>query len=884
MRVTGPSLATALSRQLKIFDYKSLRDPEVFAQLYWLFSREAIAGNSLEKYAEALQDEASGALPSHQMGLFAGGYQSIDDLFLAQLDDYRETLARAFKRDNSDMTGEQLTETVQRTLDRLVFLRFLEDKLIEPERIVQKIAHAKQPWKEFLAQSHRLDGIYNGIVFKPHSLLDQPDFVRDTQDFVSLCTDLSANDSPYDFNHIPVEMLGRIYERFLGKVVTATAKRVQVEDKPDVRRAGGVFYTPDYIVQYMAEQALQPLMAGKKPNELLKVRAIDTSCGSGSFLIGVFDVLLRQLGRLYFADPKLAKAGDWVERDGQWRLSIQKKRELLVSCIHGVDIDAQAVQVAQLSLYLKLMEDETTASAAQGQMEMQEALLPTLNRNIIVGNALISPLDDAPNDEMFAEEMFAQHHAVNLRSTFFQVMQKEGGFDLVIGNPPYIKEYTHREAFDGLRSSPYYQGKMDIWYLFACRGLDLLKPKRGRLALIATNNWTTNAGAKKLRQKIIRDARIEQLIDFADFKVFRDAGIQTMILLAKKDPAPTHYSFDLRRLARKKPSLESAKALLGADLGGMGEMRLVAPIEREKLAAGQALTFAEADSRALLEKIEGARNFIFTAKEVGVGIDVHQDFLNARRHEKLARKLGAGHGIFNLTEAERQDLALNKAEKKLLKPFFTTAQLGRYWGNPQHNLWVIYTDSSFKSPDSMARYPKLKAHLDQFKTVITSDNKPYGLHRARDEKFFVGEKIISARKCAQPTFTYTDFDCYVSQTFNLIKTDRVPLKYLTALLNSKLMRFWLRHQGKMQGRQFQVDKEPLLAMPLCTTDAAREAKIVRLVEHILLTTPQLASAPTDAQAEQIQRSLDNADQAIQAHIYAIYGLDEAEIERVEADK
>lgn len=887
-----PTIASALSRQHKAYHYTQYRDPDLFAEIYWLFSREAVASNSLQNYANDLPTLASSDLPAHQLGLFAGGYQSIDDLFLIQLDQYRETLARAFKRDNPSMDGEQLTEVVQRTLDRLVFLRFLEDKLIEPELIVQKLGHAKNPWGDFVQHSKRLDGIYNGIVFKPHPQMDQASFLQQQQEFVQICEELSDAHSPYDFNHIPVEILGRIYERFLGKVVTATAKRVSVEEKPEVRKAGGVFYTPDYIVQYMAEQALVPLLQKKKPSDIFKTRIIDTSCGSGSFLIGVYEVLLQHVSQLYFNDPTLAaKSGEWIEREGKWSLSLKRKRELLVQCIYGVDIDAQAVQVAQLSLFLKLMEDETTASAALVQQEIETTLLPNLSRNIIVGNSLLSRLDDTGTEDFFASnqtlEQLAKLKAINLRTAFGDVMLREGGFDLVIGNPPYIKEPTNKAAFDHLRGSPYYQGKMDIWYMFACRALDLLKDNTGRLAMIATNNWVTNAGAKALRNKILKDAKIEQLIDFGDYKVFKDAGIQTMILIANRATAPHQYSFDLRKLTLKKTSLVQAQALLlkapqGDVPAVQGQIRLAAKIDRQAM-LDKPFTFASIDNDAVLDKIASKANFIFTEKEVGVGIDVHQDYVSERLHTKLFAKFGYAHGIFNLSNDEKRDLVLSKAEQKLIKPFFTTHQLQKYFGKSFNCDWVIYTDSKYKDKHSLDKYPKLKAHLDQFQSVITSDNKPYGLHRARNENFFQGEKIICLRKCKEPTFTYTDFDCYVSQTFNIIKTNRINQKYLTALLNSKLVKYWLKHKGKMQGRMFQVDKEPLLRIPLCTTDSATQAKIVVLIDKVLQLIPLVKSATLETQRDSYQHLLEDADASLQRLIYAVYGLNTDDIRQIESD-
>ncbi|GAI34013.1 unnamed protein product, partial [marine sediment metagenome] len=167
-----------------------------------------------------------------------------------------------------------------------------------------------------------------------------------------------------------------------------------------------------------------------------------------------------------------------------------------------------------------------------------------------------------------------------------------------------------------------------------------------------------------------------------------------------------------------------------------------------------------------------------------------------------------GDGIFVLRENEKKSISFLENELELINPSYTTNELHKWYGNPRNKEWVIYTDSSFNKPRNIRPFPNIKAHLDKFKKVITSDNKPYGLHRARDEYFFKGEKIIAVRKCKEPTFTYTDFDCYVSATFYVIKSERINMKYLTAILNSKLIAFWLRHKGKMQGNNYQIDKEP----------------------------------------------------------------------------
>ena len=178
-----PDLETALQRNLKKFHFSQYADTEKFAEIYWLFSREAVAGGSLEKYAEALPKKRGTA----KRGLFKGGDQDIDEAFLEDLDAHRDTLAHIFKNSNPKLDGESLTEATQRTLDRLVFIRFLEDKLIEPQYLVAKFGERGSAWGDFIATSRRLDGIYNGIVFKQNDILDSPAFKVDDDQFSGIC-------------------------------------------------------------------------------------------------------------------------------------------------------------------------------------------------------------------------------------------------------------------------------------------------------------------------------------------------------------------------------------------------------------------------------------------------------------------------------------------------------------------------------------------------------------------------------------------------------------------------------------------------------------------------------------------------------------------------
>jgi len=446
---------------------------------------------------------------------------------------------------------------------------------------------------------------------------------------------------------------------------------------------------------------------------------------------------------------------------------------------------------------------------------------------------------------------------------FWKRPSKEG-FDIVIGNPPYVKEYVNRHAFDGFReTSPYYIGKMDLWYGFACHGIDLLC-RGGHLCLIAQNNWTTSAGAKKMRNKIVEDARILQMLDFNTYMVFENADIQTMIMLFGKNQTADNYELDYR-IMTEGATKEDMFALFNKQI--CRNTYIIQKFSRTKF-ANKVFTFSE--SEVIFDKISENKVYL-QDDEVAQGIVFPQDFLDKKGAAKLEDRFPIGSGIFCLSYDEKNKLNLTDNEKSIIKPYFSTEQIGRYYTIPSNSKWMIYTDSSFKRANSMDNYPHIKAHLDQFIDVFTSDNKPYGLHRCRKEKFFQGEKIISLRKCVErPCFSYSDFDCYVSQTFFSIKTSRWNMKFLTGVLNSKLVAFWLRHKGKMQGTNYQVDKEPLQEIPLPLIDLSLQQPIIDLVDAIF-TKKRLNP----------QADILDLENSIDRLIYNLYELSDDEIKIVE---
>jgi len=462
-------------------------------------------------------------------------------------------------------------------------------------------------------------------------------------------------------------------------------------------------------------------------------------------------------------------------------------------------------------------------------------------------------------------------NAFEWRFEFPSVLDDNGdfvGFDVVIGNPPYIKEYEGKHIFDGLRKNEVYQGKMDLWYMFVADGIKILNQK-GTLNFIAPNNWTTNSGASLTRNFVLKNAKLLQIIDFNSFMVFDSASIQTMIMQFSNEKTD-NYTFDYRKIKTEKPVYNDVLNLINNV--NSDEIELLQPTILTDNYLNKSLTFTNNTNDIILNKIKEKQNFYLDEKhEVAQGIVFPQDFLNKASNEKAKNKFEVGEGIFGLSETKKNNLNLQENELQLIKPYFTSEHFFRYYANNQNNLWLIYTSSKFKNADAILPYPNLKNHLDKFQEVITSDNKPYGLHRTRKENFFKGEKIIVQRKCAgKPVFTYTDFDTYVSATFYVIKTEKLNQKYLVGLLNSRLIEFWLKNKGKMQGNNFQLDKEPLLNIPIIKPNATIETKISAKVNAIL----HLKQKNSQADTQILETEID-------AMVYDLYGLTDEEIAIVE---
>lgn len=265
------------------------------------------------------------------------------------------------------------------------------------------------------------------------------------------------------------------------------------------------------------------------------------------------------------------------------------------------------------------------------------------------------------------------------RFEYPQLLDDKGafiGFDIIIANPPYIKEgRMSKTFFEPYKDSPYYKGKMDIWYLFACNGLDLLNPN-GVLCFIATNNWTTSFGASKLRDKVIKETRICNIVDFGAVMMFESASIQTMIMMFQKDKNTDDYTFDYRKLTAYKATEKEAIAILAPSYKTYDQAECYTPTIRRANFLLQNITFSQSDD--ILDKIYNVKNNIFLfEEELTNGIHPHYDFINKKLSEKYGFPIG--DGIFGLSKSEIDGLDLSEDEVKLIKPYYNSSDnVARY--------------------------------------------------------------------------------------------------------------------------------------------------------------------------------------------------------------
>ena len=875
-----PNIETAADRIYKKYHHTDFVDEEKLRELYFLFSRDAVANDSIERFA-AEMPKARGArktrlFRSHQI-------EPIDEEFLRDLDDQRESLAKAFKKSDSTLDSESLTEITQRTLDRLVFIRFLEDKLVETGEIINGFgSRGGSPWRDFVGESARLNKIYNGIIFKPHDILDSTTFTPDEKAFEEVRDDLSNLNSPYDFNTIPIHILGSIYERFLGKTIVATDKRVKIEEKPEVRKAGGVYYTPEYIVRYIVENTIGTLIEGKKPEEIAKMRFADIACGSGSFLLGVFDYLIAYHVRYFDKFKKNRKEAIENKQaretaEGTLQLTLSFKREILLNNIYGVDLDMQAVEVAQLSLYLKLLEEETTSTAQQYLTGFREQMLPSLNKNIVHGNSLISYRNYsmfAALDSNIAKDLNLMDFEQSFPKIFSNNDKSKCGFDAIVGNPPYVRQELlgdFKHYFKKYYET--YHGVADLYVYFFEQYIKLLKDG-GEFGIIVANKWLRANYGEPLR-RWLKQYEIEEIVDFGDLPVFQGATTYPCVVIVRKSDKETE-SFDSVQIESLDFGNRTLTEIVEADKF---------EVKKEYL-KDKGWSLSSKDKQELLDKLS----------KIGVPLGEYVD-------GKIYRGILTGLNEAFVIDAETRDrlIAENASSAELIKPFLAGRDIKRYETPTAEKFLILipkyWTKENIRKENSSNKFSANTA-LDWLKTnypAIVNHLQPFA--QRAEKRYDKGEywwelrgcdyydefekpKLIYPNICKQPEFVFSETIDYTNQKCFIISIDD---KYLLAILNSKVSFFLFRQLlPKLRGDFYEPSYVYFKDFPIRTIDfdkpldKERHDKIVGLVEQMLDAKKKLNDANTDKDKQFYQRFCSSLDTQIDNLVYDLYELTDEE--------
>lgn len=820
-----PDFDTALSTEIEYYTFTDFLNQDKFAEIFWLFSREAVAAGNLETYIGNLPKYKG---KSGKQGNLFGGGASIDDSFLEYIDEIRLQMAQAFYTGNPNLDNYQLTEATQRTIDRLVFMRFLEDKQIEPENLLHNIANAAKPWKKFIAECRRLDTKYNGIVFKPH-FMDKDGFLgADEAQFREIAADLDHTNTPYDFNYIPIHILGNIYERFLGKVISIQDGKASVEEKLEVRKAGGVFYTPKYIVDYIVEHTVGPLLEkARYPSKVAELKIADISCGSGSFLIGVYGRLLDWYRGYYNQHPTAAKESGchWDEENGIWVLSIRQKQQILLDNVYGTDIDMQAAEVTQVSLFLKLLEDETMATANEMNVLFAEKILPDLSGNIKCGNALIGYdiMDNLPDFDLSHQRSINPFEFEQAFPKVFRRPQK--GFDAIVGNPPYVKVSSKEQKEQRFYFKQHYHHQnyqYDLYLLFLERSGALLA-ENGKIGMIVPNTWLQSLTYTEIRRHLLNDYRWQKILHGKEH-IF-DAVVDTHVLIFEKGRLNGKNLFDVEMA--ENCQISSYQRLDQNHFDKQG---------------GIINILATPEETTLFEKIKKQSIALQDCTIVYNGV---KPFEKGKGNPPQSKETVRDKPYV------KEDCP--KPEGENWKPLMRGSLMNKYISCWNEDSWIQYGEWL-----AAPRQPQI---------------------------FSAPEKIIVRQTADRIIATLIGKDIICRDNLHIVIPTTVNAKFALAVLNSKLTDFCYYQLNPESGEALaQVKKahvEQLLLPKVNQANQTLHDQLVKLADQMLQAKQNAKTAETESDQTFHNQRIAFLDDKINQTVYRMYGLNDAEIALIE---
>jgi len=845
--------------RIKYITYDKYLDE--FEYLWEIFSKEQVLKGSFDKYIKS--------------DTVKKGTTTVDKEFLLSLDTWRNYLATSISIKNKQLDEDEINFVVQQTIDRLIFLRIAEDRGVEPYGQIKASVNAKSDsYKNLFFNFKKADEKYNSGLFDFKKDIISENLVIDNKVIKTIVNEMYFP-SPYEFSEIPIEILGSVYEQFLGKQIKIdSAHRVKIEEKPEVRKAGGVYYTPQYVVEYIVKNTVGKLIEGKTPKQISDIKIVDPACGSGSFLIGAYQFLL-DYHKNYYTDSGTKTGKKDSPTTPQGNLTSAEKKRILLNNIYGVDIDTNAVEVTKLSLLLKCMEGETETSLSQQYQLWHERILPSLDNNIKSGNSLVDEdyydgiIDFEPTVEKkikpfnwqrafpevffnikptFKQELKAQVYKIQNQANKDKVnadylIQKfsskledptteygNRGFDIVIGNPPYLggREWKSENGnvynyFINRYKVAEYQ--FDIYALFWEIGVRILKPD-GLIGYITPNTWLNNQSNTKLRTYILENTSILSIIDYSKINVFEQATVLPITTILEK--TKTH-----------------------SDL-----TEIFAPIENQ-------LILKNCVDQNIW--IDGNLNII--------NIDLNQDDLKLR--DKIENA-----GI------ELQKLALVKFGIKVY-------QTGK--GKPKQTAEAAKNkifESKKEENDNYLPYLKGK-DINKYQINWDGDWLNYGAHLAEPRviDLFTGKRLLVRRIVGNTLIAaYIEKDLVTGQLLQIVKPQKPDdSKYLLGILNSKLIAFYFRKKYNRRDKTFpEIRIYELASMPIKQINNNNNVQLklrddlIVSVDLMLKLNEELQTAKLPDKIEQLKTHIEHTDKRINKIVYELYGLEKPEIDIIEA--
>lgn len=810
--IPRPFHSTTAGR-IEYFTYKDL--PTHWATLDRMFSKRTVQAGALEAMAASTKQPAEA--------------RPIDEAFLADIRSWRELLAKNIAAKNPALDVVELNHAVQVLIDRIIFLRIAEARGLEPPAALRGVLEGEESlYSRLLSLFARADDRYNSGLFhlSPNTELPGPvddiskNLVVDDHPLSRIIERLYYPE-PYEFSVLPADILGRVYEQFLGERVTlSSAHEAVVEQKPEVRKAGGVYYTPVPIVDYIVEHTVRPLLEGKKPADVAKLRFLDPACGSGSFLIAVYQCLL-DWHRDYYADkPRLAKSNLEFGSDGFLRVKPQERKQILQNNIFGVDIDPQAVEVTKLSLLLKVIE-------GQQQMELNVGrILPDLDANITCGNSLIGT--DFPMPLYLSAEEELQFNPFDWREKWPAIIDG-GGFDAVVGNPPYLNidsvwgKGDPRLGYIRSAFSEVYADKTDILFYFIKKAVDVC---RGEIGYIVSRSFLEADKAQNLRGWLGGNVRVREVLDFQHASVFPKVGINTAIIRLTKSSVPKTTEFR-RWSAPVLPAGYSAEVLTDRDRTANID------VPRSNLTS-KAWNFGNARVEALLAKLDAAGEPVGDILKIGQGM---QTGLNSAFVMELSSS--------RYQELHAAGLAYLRARNSDIEA-----------------CWIAASGVALIFPDAVENIVDLpldvQEHLEAHRTALEGraayergDCQWWQYTWPRQKESVDRPKILCPYRAASNRFSLDADSAFLglTDTTVLYESDQPEdLRYVVGVLNSRVASFRFQYLGKLLGGgvyEYYENTVSQLPIPRRLERGPEHDQVVELVQRWM-------EAETDARSSMLE--------------------------------